>query len=798
MPTRFRLKFDVPYNFTVEPGYYRSAHCHDIRLTEKELSNTYQDPLTGLLTLKPSHLTNDYYNVTNWVQLSQLQHEATYWQAIYRNYDLDDPDSVARFWSTYDSGSGVIDNLAAVVRAQVLLSSALVKDYLVWAAQTDFSLSADEGFVWHYRAFADEHGRPRNWFALAWGGIYLHFSTDGVCRAYVYPTSGGAIDWEEDPLFYDSFVFGSPGEILQRDGWFSFQPIPRYGLAIYHSNTPQTLPTRSSSASAGAARGHLLKLPLWEDDRVTGTGDVLLPSSPLSFAINRSLLRIQHVFGMHRITYPTSGTFADNVFDPGYFPSVSPAGAASTVPTKPLRAGVVTAASSVRNTGDTAVWTAGTDRQGRFRGTLGTSNNKYTPFVLAGNIQFAPVFSERTTTPVTIAHHGNANLPDRVFDLEFADDENGRFEGQATIYATSDAMRKIVERGDTTFELEISEDEGETWDVHAGGLARVEGDWEAQIYGTAEEQQMNYLAKFSLADMFVRFRETSVLWETAFDGLSIAQSIRNVMRASGVSATLTIPAELENLYLPSIPQGQNWRFAPRPNDHGDEVVRNLLLLAKKQFIEYRMRHVWESDEWIVEAKPKGLLETDLWTLTPFDDEIVTGGGASVATRQVRVGRGTRSPFSCASSPPEANLVRPFGMTDTNNNQAEKIPCVPISNRASLIDNTSRDYLGRVICAAPMFASITDENEIYRMGRRVYDAISHHRLKPRSVGDRFVAALTPLKRATLRGLDATGARADIFTGLWLKRRFVKVDYQEAGEDAPTVAYYMDSVWDGDIK
>jgi hypothetical protein len=797
MFTRFRLALDVPYEFAVEPGYYRSAHCRDMRPKEGDLNNTVQDPLTGLITLAPSHLTPVYANAENWVPLPEWQNQPAFWSEAYRGADPDRIGDAAKFFSSIDPGTsyGLLPTLSAVTYGLINKASALTSDILVWAMQTIDPLGADEGFVWNYHALSDEHHRPENWFCLAWGGLFLHFSTSGTCRAYLYPRTGSTIDYTATPEFLDSFNFGVAGDILNKEGAFSFQPIPRFGLVIYHVNSAQSLSTQQSSGASQATNGFLLRVPLYEDNNVTGTGDVMLPSSSLAFGICANLLRAQHVFGMHKIRYPVAGTFTDALYDPGFNPTILPDTAPSPIYTKAFVSGITAITTITKKADLSGDWAPGEDRQGRVLATLTTGDPRYTPYILATNVTFSPIFETRNTTPVPLGYHGteeSENLPDQVWQLEFTDDENGRFEGSATVMVKTDEARQILERGDMTFALEKSFDDGETWENHSGGLARVEGDVSAFL----DDAGMFYVAKLSFADMFARYREVAVLWEGALDGLSIPDAINKVQLACSLSPLASIPLELALAKLPDIPAGQHWKFGPRISDHGDEVIRNLLLLTRRQYEEWILKHSWTDDEWTLTQKPRDLTSGNLWTLTPFRDEV------DIDNRYALLGDGSTTAFTFAPIPPEANRIAPFGLTDTNPSEADRVPCPPLVNYPSILSADSPDFLGRIVSAAPLFASLTDVPQIMRMGRRVYDAIAHRRLKAPLRTRVFIDDLGPLARVNVRGMKRISAgsnvRANVLTEQWVKMRTVQIDYQGAGELAPNVTYHTDSTWEGEIK
>jgi hypothetical protein len=772
-PVHWKLLLDVPYEFSVEPGYAHAKHAHDIRISQGDVSGVWQDPNTGLMMLEPSFIRNDFYtNSACWVPLTSWIYSSNWWQEVYRAPHPNVAVQVAKFYTTLNySNSNTIGLVNTYGIAFTTLASSLATDTMTPVLCSNFNLSQDEGFVWFYNAITDEMHRFQNWFSLTWGGITLHFSATGTVRCYRHPGEDNTVA----PTLFDQFEICTPGDIFNKDGYFVIVPVPGFGLNIYHSLSAQRMGAVQSSAMAGVTRGHLIPLPTVD----TGSGYRLLPSSPITVCVASDLRLTGHLFGFHRIRYTSGGTVRENVFDPKFKPTTAPDTTNGTlVPTVQKMAATVGASTVLRNALDTANWAAGVDRQARQKVTLTTSDSKYTPFLLGTYTKWAPVFSLRDTEPFS---------PDKLHHLEITDSDDGRFEGMATVRIDGMIGRAAVERGDMTFTLLKSFDGGYTWErmPHAGGFARVKGDVAVQWLNGLP----SYTCQLQLADMWARFAEVHQLEDTAFDGLAVGEVINVILQCSGLGQVASVPAELSSTRLPEIPKDQNWRFGSREGDSGDEVIRSVLQLVRKQYHEWLLLFDWPTNTWTVELKPRDTSAEGTWYLSPFSRE------ASLAFQTICF-----SEAHFATAPPEANLIQPYGATDTDPKKGEKVPGTPIYNIPSLNDPTSPDYLGRVIMATPKFAPLKDVDGVFginKMGRMVYDAACHRRLMATCVGHDYVDDLVPGTRVIIRSQTDSGAVYDWQT-MWLKRRTVLYNFEAEGEIKPNVTYHLDSQWEGDLK
>jgi len=779
----FRVRFDVPYSFAVEPGFRRSTHCFNFREEKGSGNGTYRDPNTGLVMLTPSFLSATWHNDANWAAIDQWTTDTAFWQGVYRNlnypqaggaavaaahlFTMLPPSGSSSSWD----GTSVTANLVAVSFSLVNLVAAYSADVLKWVLKSNFSLQPDEGFVLHYRIHGDELARPNNLLFFTVDDLAFHVSGLGVARLYQYQSSA----W----VLLEEFPLCSPGDFINKDGYFIVVPIPGYGLSVYNSLTAQRLDHKSSTAQAGVSRGKLLKLA-----RTDGSGNAYVHNGGVvNIAYGAMLSKLQPHFGFHRIRYDTttSGTFLGEIFDPGYKPANAPASSqAITIPVDSARGTSATVA--VRRIDDSDAWTAGTDRQGRLKTTLSTSSSYYTPFLLGTGVGWNPVFASRNTTAVT---------PDSLLALEFTEDDAGTFSGSCLTLWKTDAGRKVVERGDATFVVERSDDGGTTWVTQGGGLASIA----APVQVMLDRGGIYYQASWQLDGLEKRFSEITQFSPNAFDGLDLGTAISTVLLASGFPGLAfgDYPASFASINLPQTPQGQEWRYGSKLGENGLDIIRGLLLLAKTQYVAYRIRYDWANNKWIVEQRPRDTTTGATWTLTPYEDELTSSG--SPVARTALMASGSPLALTFIPQPPEANIIQPFGLTEISQ-QASRLPGTPIVNAPSISDNTSVDYLGRCKMAFPMFAPITDIGDINKMGRRVFEAAAHRRLLVTVPGAGYVAGLTPLKRVLLRGENAAKTRGTLFGGqdFWVRRRTYRMEYNTEGDMVIHAEYNLDSVWE----
>lgn len=813
-PAQFRITFDVPHTFALEPGFIRQVHCHDFRPQSTDgvssMTGTWRDPLTGLILLTPSFqktsFSENFRGLDNWNKAA-LETQAVWTQVERANdaggtndttpaglFSFAFPESTGTLNGSL-SPSGVFDENVNIALVGIVATLAAA-DRIEIALESKTPIAADQGFVLYHNVITDHMHRKRNWMAVTWDKYQVHFSMDGTARIFEYATRGVYTD---TPKLLQDFEIAGAGDIAGKDGYFIFIPIPGYGLRILHSHTPQSLPNQVSSAKSAASRGVLIPLPT----RTVNGFATIFNESRVWIALNPYC---PSVIGFQEIRYSTAtaGSYVDSPFDPGYKPSFLPDDVSAFVSASPLRNALLTA--TLRKADDSGAYDPDPainsgDRQARVKVAMQTTDARYTPFLLGYGVKWLPVTQTRNTVPVA---------PKSLYRLEFTEDVNAHFEGHCVTLMETPDQRKIVERGDTTFLIEKSLDGGGTWQTVNGGFATIDGEVSARLDSGGA---MYYEASWRLVGMHGRFDEMTQILENAFDGLTPGDSINLVLNACGFSFVSPLPADLTAIKIPQTPKGQNWRFAPREGDKGDVIIRDMLLLVKKQSREWRIRYDWTAQAWLIELRDYLPTDAETWTMTAFPDEISGNASYDTNTRTMLMAAGGNSLFSFSVTPPECNVVQPFGLTSTDQN-GERVPGTPLVNKKSLTDPNSPDYLGRFVNARPMMGPLEDLQWINWMGRRVYDAAAHRRLRAVVSGYDYIDALTPGKHVKVRSVVQnsegfpergelfatmiTTSQGDVPVHLWVKRRTVVLDYNRgAGEIAPSVTYALDTVWDSEM-
>ncbi len=791
---KFRIKFDVPHSYAIEPGYVRDQHCRDIRVDAASMVNTWQDPITGLISLNPSFKTGDFYTSANWHPLTDWLHNADFWDKCFSNINIG---GAAAFFTTLLkdalSTGGLLPGLRTIATAAINKTSPFTNDILHWVLQSNFNMPADGGFVWHFHALADEKHQYKNWFALQFDDLALHFSHDGTVGFYQYQNG-----LTNAPTLLDQREIATPGDIANKAGYFIVIPIPGQGLNVYHGMRPQKDDHRASSASSGGTPG--VQFRMARKDATSGQYYVH-KGGKMSVAIGADLTLVQHKIGYHAITYPTGtnvGTFTDGIFDMGYQPTHVPNAISQPSLLHGLNLAGGSATLTVQKADNSGVWAPAADaahpaQQARAQIQLSNTDANHTPFVSSYYVQWDPLYATRATTAIQ---------PDILWALEFTDTDLGEFEGICETLATTDAYRKICERGDTTFQIEKSLDGGTTWVIHNGGLAQLSDPVEVYL----DNGRISYAATWKLVGQEGRFKEAIHMIFGALDGGTPGAAINKILLSCAEPIVASLPAGVTAFNLPAPLEGQNFRFAPKIGEAGDEIIRDMLLLCRSQFVEYRCYYSWATGGWIIDAKPRDTTAGGSWTLTPFPDE-----GNLAARYVVMSGNGDgRSLFTFHVEPPEGNIVQSLGASSPES-LANTVPGTAFVNFPSINDPTSVDYLGRTKIESVVFAPFSEVGTVNIMGRRVYDASAFRRLQPIVPGREYVDALKPGLQVYLRCQDASGTRgwfatppgvgggAPVPVGFWLKRRTVAIRYHDdAGEQAPRVTYTLDTVWESDMK
>lgn len=761
--SQYRLTLDPPYAFAVEPGRRRDVNSPDFRPLPGQSVNTWRDDITGLTMLLPSHLARNYSDTFR--ALSGFRIAANYWRDVKRSQDQ------AQMFTHLPMTAANYHLIELDVAVALLAVDASVAHYdtLVWGAETLAPVVHDQGFCYHYNAIADQMLRKNNWFALQWDNAYLHFNHQGTVTAYRYNDRADLVG--SGATLVDQFQICSPGDLLGKDGYFWFIPVPAYGLLVYHSHSPQKGSIFEASVGKGALRGHLIPWP-------TRT----MPDNTLR-VFETSLLRLAlnpfqpNVLGFQDIVYPSSGTYADAPFDPGYKPTVVPDEIRADV----IPSGHGSASAALRKPDNSGAWTAGTDRQACVQISLSTSDIRYTPFVASYGVNWHPILTTRATTPLVVAMTSATGVQDKCTRLEWSEDYNQRFEGTADLILGSAAGQAIAERDDATFLLEKSED-GIEWEIIFGGFAI---DWDIKASGGMGG--FYYHCTCALKDIFERFDESFRTMPHAYDDASVADALNMVLQGNGFTPMDTtnpaiVPAYVNFTKLPPLPEsGGTYRFAPRVGDKSTEILAKILTFLHTQGVEWRVIYDWLAVTFKVGKRPHDKTPSAIWTLSPYSDDANAGTQTwYYAADPAPDYKGER---------PEANIVLVIGLTQPNTAGAG-IVSDPLYNRASILDPTSPDYLGREIGVEYFFPPIGDKGELNLMARRMFDAVAHRRQK-------FPALHIPVMQdALVPNLHVQVQKMDHTTWVdgWIKRRTIMVDMF----DRESTTLEIDSVWESEIK
>lgn len=740
MPLQWRLTFDEPYEIATEPGIAKAVHCRNFRPGPDAYDDTWRDEVTGLVMLAPSFTKRDWHD--NCKALSTFRYVPTRWKRSRRST----LDLVETFTTVKPQGS-------ASELIEILVDTAIIAidsmsgayDNLVWALESSWSLATDQGWALYFSNLDDELIRKRNWLYLQWANIGLHIGQGGICKVYRYGE-----DMSAEPEQVYEFEMCPPAEMSGRGSWLVFIPVPYYGLLCYHSAHAPKAPLLHGSANADVARGHLVPWTGWKD---TDGYERLFNESPIRIGLNPYQ---QYHFGLSVLTYPSSGTYTDAVFDPGYKPSSDPTTLGAIV--LPTEEQTVTA--TLRKADNSAAWSAGTDRKARAKLALTTSDTRRTPFVQGYGAVWEPVIAERTTTPVEA----------RVTKLELTEDSQGRIEGTVEFLATDSDTRAIASRGDATWLLESSADEGVTWDAEGAGLAK-QFRLGLRRYGTSVSM---IAGECKLYDMMERLRESHMLAQTAFDGMTVGDAI-NVVLSMGGFEQVTVPEPINSREVPISKSGETWRYAVKLGDTGEEILEKLLVLGRLQNQEWLAVHDPDTWTWTISPRPRDTVTK--WTLTADSDD------HDVGSRYVRY-----QALSMEPMPPECNVLRVVGVTSPDPKGTKIVAYA--ANQDSIDDPASEDYLGRVVLAEFAAEEALTQGEVNMLARKVAARAMHHSWRASVDCQQHVGALGPNCYVDI--LDRDDA---VLATMWIKRRTLTVTASDGVIGyREQVTYEMESIWE----
>lgn len=778
---QWRITFDVDNRMTQRPGFAQSPFGTNITQYVKTIldENTWQEPITGMIMLKPSFLTTDWANASNWYDESVLTRDELFWELMWHGSSGDAVYNGKFLASeTATLGDKVMPTISGAVHTpQYVTSPSVPSDVINIGMQTTAgaNTSVDEGFVINWKIASREvmTNKYRNCLFIAIEKLGIHIDFTGKCSVYWYddPVSGQYLT----ASLVDSFDIGSITEMTGKWQTLSIIPVPQMGVLITNHTTKSTVQKSfKSAANSKSISGKLVQVPL----RTASGAPYVVGAGKLEVGFNPDFLNLTYHVAFHRIRYPvtaeggTGNRFMTQVYDPGFIPQTAPA--SHTVGAYQTNAATSSSVSLFNQNAGT--YTIGTDRFFRHRLLLSTTNAIYTPMIYGIYLRWENLRVTRATTPVLI---------DRYSHLEFFDDDLAYGGGRLKATHVGQNEITIVERGDTTYKIERTDNPAAatpTWVTQQTGWARLSScDVFLDNAGT-NSFAYRYEAEWELTSEIGRFNEVNQFLHTAFDGTNIGSAINNVLNAAGYDAipTIDLPADAINTIVPVPPRGQSWRHGTKTGDRGDRIIRQLLMLLRKQFVEYRLRWDQINYKWVLEAKPAYNAAT-IWKFVPNPAD------HNVASNKICVGESPKV-YTINVSPPETNYINGVGTTTAQNDAARVPSANPLINRASIFDANSPDYLGRIITSMPIFVPYIEPADILKMTRRVYDAAAQRRFQLKVCSFYYVDGFQPGARC--RMLMVNGVDTD-YDDLYMKRRTVVISRDSGGIVAPKVEYNCES-------
>ena len=769
---------DVPHEFATEQGTIKSRYAFDFRDSKDCYENTWRCPVTRLLMLKPSFLDRRFEDGFRELgQWRQGQSAIRFWREVQRSAE-----NLSMFTSRRPAGE--TKYFPAITTAAALFTlnaSDAFYDNLEWALESKFTIGVDGCFGIDHHALTDELMRKTNFCYVQWDDIGIHISHAGHVTVVKYPDRGNLAT---APQQVHEFDICDPGDLLGKHGAFIFLPIPHFGLIMYHINKPSRLDFfRANSAAFSVSGGHMIP---W-DKRLAGSHYRLFETSMVRIALNPFHANL---LGFQDVTFPASGSYIDETFDPGYRPTLAPADVSPLV-FNSFSQNFATTSAQLRKTDNSDVWAVGTDRQGRVKMSLASSDDRYTPFIYGWGAQWVPVIETRNTTPITI-NTGYSNVVQRI---EINDDSEGNVEGSARLKLQSEAAIKIAERGDTTWEHQVSDD-GVTWTTYAGGIARISNDGLDMEY----HPDWGYFCwvDLDLHGMEERFEEMVMRTGTAFDGMTLAEAINLVLITFGFSAIpeADFPGVAQLKRIPALPKGggTEFRFAPKGGQKGKKILRDLMLIIRAQWIECKMTYDWVNEVW--ECVQRERNPSTGWSLTydPSDEN----HGSKVAYY---------TSLKLNPQPPEGNVLVAVGLTGSDPNTATRVESAPIPGKGapnpSLTDTTSVDYLGRVVGIQIVARNLSDQNALNMLARQVAPRALHRNItatvmlapghSPLTISpDTYISLVRP---------PIVGTVGDRTLGMWVKKRTLVIDSDEVSNSSRTnekVILHLDEIWENEFR
>ncbi len=730
----YRLTLDVPYRFAVRQAYEHAQHGIDFRCEIS--SNIYHNPTYGLTMLRPSCLDNRW--VENIVPLSQLEYQPDHWVPAYRGAVGTDDQIRQRAVHL----ARVLSDGLTQIELLILTAIVAVTSAPKWVVRTGFDLLPDESFALHITGADDEATKEYDFLYLQWGRYGLRLDTQGVLEFYLYDPA----DMMQPPVLIDRWDSGISNPV-RAYSTIAVIPVSPLGILVLTAGGAPSL-MNNSSTTRNLLSSKLV--PLREYAQEVSQDPLkyrMYDATRLNIAVNTALFPI---LAVERVRYPESGQCVDRPHD---LPPIHPQ-----VPThQPIIVpNLHQSATTTPLLADGTPWaTAQAPTRYKMRMQLTASaGGVYTPVVAGYYLYCEPYIAERDTTPVEV---------ERIKRIELTTDEYSRQEGYAEHVIRlpqESALYAIARRGDTTYKLEYRQNPTENWTVLSAGFAQLES---LEPYPVQDAVHSAFRARWELKGFWSRFAELYQLYDTAFDGVTLADAFNKVLIGAGYAPIpqAELPNALKQIYLPSAGTGDTstgWKYAPRTGQTGDEILTSLLLFALATGGEWRLRYDFGQQRWVLEQKPDGL--------PPI---VIDPATQDLLQRTVRY-----DSLSIVPEPPEANLLIVEGAT-VPNREGERL-VVQIVNEPSLTDPTSLDYLGRVVSVYLQADSINEIDRLQEMAEYLYDSVCKHRTRyslvlpiPQRFNPLFLDLILGLPRK-VQIVIAGGQHT-----AWVKRSTLTVEY-----------------------
>jgi hypothetical protein len=757
-----RLWLDVPYRFVVKPAYERAQHAIDFAIESE--SQIYHDPTAGVVILRPSCFDKRWQE--NLIPLSQLEYSAEWWREARRGTPAIAQSARGKFL-------GRVEPTMPSTNLNLLITAAIIAveagSHLGWVVRSTTALQRDEGWALHISASEDEFSRDGDYWYAQWDRYAVAMDTRGILYFYRYPDRD---DLSQAPRLVERWFSGVAAP-LRTALTVACLPLPPLGLLILTLASGGARAALHSSSSTSRQLMGAKLIPLRQDAENIGTELApiwsLTRTSELRLAAHRAY---KPILAFERVRYPSSGYFIEK---PHAIPPIQPQ-----VPTHaPIIA--YTHAQSVQTTPlleNGTTWnTAQSPTAYKMKVVLNTSNPVYTPIVAGHYLRCEPAIAARATTPILVP---------RLLSFEYSVDEFAREEGHAEILVDLDQpdLRSIIRRGDTTYRLEYSPDNGTSWVAIGAGFARVEN---IEVL-TQPLRQLPTQVKLALHGMWSRFTEIYQMADTAFDGVPLGTAFNKLLEGCGFEPIpeTELPATLQSLRLPVNAQGdasKGWRYAPRVGQSGDEILKTLLLLATASGNEWRLRYDAVNGKWLLEPKPDGL---PAWQL-------------HASLKNYALNRARVSSWTIVPEPPEANLVWVEGATAAGK-EGERL-VVQLVNSDSLAEPNSLDYLGRIKVLRLQSDALDTIDAVQQLADRLYQVAARHRERHQFKLQAVLAelpALMPLLQPP-RKVEVLSTANEVIATLYVKRATWSVASAIAGgNQILTIELEADTLYESDPR